>query len=288
MNNLNNRENNKIAILADIHSNYFLLTEVLKDIKRKKISELIFLGDYITDGFENNEVINIIKKYKNVIAGNRDLSIANYDGISWNNSEQFKNMLYTYNNITSENMSYLKTLPYYKIITLNNKKICLSHGTPYDTKSIVNHDDFDVFDNLIKDYNCDIYLFAHTHEAYCTRYKHRLFINPGSIVLPADGPGSKYGILDLESMNYEQCIITYESTKIKNYYLNSDYFSKNKEWCNILIYTNEMGIDYMCAFIDYIKKKALKENVNIEKNIPNVFWNTAFLEFMKLNNFDIY
>lgn len=281
-------KNNKIAIIADIHSNLFLLKKHLDDIQKRNITEICFLGDYITDGFENNDVINLIKQYKYVIAGNRDISVANYDGFSWNNSDQFKNMLYAYNNITAKNINYLKSLPHFKIITLNNKKICLSHGTPFNTREIVNHNSFDVFDRLIQGFNCDIYLFAHTHEAYCTNHKNRLFINPGSVILPADGPSSKYGILDLDNMSYEQIAIPYDFEEIKKYYINSDFFLQNREWCNIIIYTNEMGIDYMCAFIDFIREKSKKENIDIKKSIPNDLWHTSFLEFMNLNGFDIY
>lgn len=285
---MTNSNINKIAILADIHSNYFLLNRLLNDIKKRNITEICFLGDYITDGFENNDVINLVKQYKYVIAGNRDISVANYDGFSWDNSSQFKNMLYAYNDITEENITYLKNLPYFKVITINNKKICLSHGTPFNNREIVNYNSFDIFDKLIQDFNCDIYLFAHTHEAYCTKYKNRRFINPGSVILPADSPSSKYGILDLESMDYEQITIPYDLEEIKNYYLDSNYFFQNREWCNILIYTNENGIDYMCAFIDFIKEKAQKENIDIKKSIPNNLWHTSFLEFMNFYGLDIY
>ena len=285
---MTNSNINKIAIIADIHSNYFLLNKLLNDIKKRNITEICFLGDYITDGFENNAIIDLIKQYNYVIAGNRDLSVANYDGFSWDNSEQFKNMLYAYNDITTENIMYLKTLPSFKLITINNKKICLSHGTPLNNREIVTYNSFDIFDKLIQDFNCDIFLFAHTHEAYCTNYKDKLFINPGSVILPADSPSSKYGILDLESMDYEQVTIPYDLEEIKNYYLDSNYFLQNREWCNILIYTNKNGIDYICAFIDFIKEKAQKENIDIKKSIPNNLWHTSFLEFMNFYGLDIY
>lgn len=288
-NNLENAiKNNKIAILADIHSNCFLLKKALQDIEERGIQDILFLGDYITDGFENNQVIDIIKKYKYVIAGNRDLSVSNYDGVSWDNLVQYKNMLYAYNNITRENLNYLKALPHYKIITLNNKKICLSHGTPFNNRDLVYHNSFNIFDKLISSYNCDIYLSAHTHEAYYTTYKNKVFINPGSITLPSDSPTSKYGILDLKNMVYEQVSTPYDFTELRNYYLNTDYFKNNREWCNILFSVNETGIDYICKFIDFINEKAVMENINIKNNIPNSLWNAAFLEFIKINMLNLY
>ncbi|MDO5556426.1 MAG: metallophosphoesterase family protein [Clostridia bacterium] len=284
----NNLLDNKIAIVADIHSNYYLFKRVMKDIKKEKIKTIVFLGDYITDGFENNKILNIIKKYNYIIAGNRELSIINYDGNSWDGVEQFKSMLYAFNDISKKNIDFLKKLPIYKIVTLNSKKICLSHITPFNKKDMVYANSFDIFDKLIDKYNCDIYLFAHTHEAYFTIYKGKMFINSGSVVLPADTPTSKYGILDLSSMTYEQKSISYDFNKLRNYYLNSDYFLNNKEWCNILIHTNETGIDYICSFIDFIKEKAMNDGIKIKDTIPNNLWRSAFLDFMKLNNLKIY
>lgn len=281
-------DSNSIAIMADIHANYYCLEKALEDIKNRGIQTILFLGDYITDGFENNKVLDVIKKYKYVIAGNRELSITNYDGHSWNKLSQFKNMLYTYHTIHKENIDYIKSLPSYKLITLNSKKICLSHGTPFHIREIVNANSFDIFDKLIAVFNCDIYLFAHTHEAFYTTYKNKTFINPGSIILPADGPTSKYGILNLQNMQYKQISIKYDFTTLRNYYLNSDYFKQNQEWCNLLIHTNETGIDYVCGFIRFVEEKAKKEHIDIKHHIPNNLWHIAFLEFMKINGLHIY
>lgn len=278
----------KIAIVADIHANYYCLKKTLQDIEKRGVKEILFLGDYITDGFENNKVLDVIKNYKYAIAGNREISIANYDGHSWKNLEQFKNMLYTYQDITEENRNYIKSLSPYKIIMINGKKICLSHGTPFDSRECVDFNSFVIFDKLIQEYLCDVYLFGHTHEAYCTTYKNKMFINPGSVILPADGPTSKYGIIDLENMKYEAISIPYDFKELREYYRNSEYFKQNKEWCNILIYTNETGIDHMCSFIDFIKKKAEKEGIPMKDSIPNDLWHTSFLEFVKMHQLPIY
>lgn len=279
---------NKIAIISDVHSNYYCFDKVLSDIKNRKIKEIIFLGDYITDGFDNNKVLNIIKKYDNVIAGNRELSIALYDGHSWENISQFSNMLYTYKDISNENMQYLKTLPQYKIINLYGKKICLAHGSPTNPREIILPNSVDLFDRLIDEYNCDIYLLGHMHIAYNITFKEKLFINPGSVILPADTPTSKYGILDLDTNLYEQVSIEYNFEELRNYYINSTFFENNKEWCNILIHTNESGFDYICDFADFVKEKAQNECIDISTYIPNDLWHASFLEFMKLKNLRIY
>ena len=278
----------KIAIVSDIHANYYCFEKVLEDIKKLNINTIVFLGDYITDGFENNEVLNILKNYEYVIAGNREISIAHYDGKSWDESSQFKNMLYTYNDLNKDNMKYIKSLPIYKIFSIYKKTICICHGSPFKANEIVYHDSFDIFDKLIKNYPADIYFFGHMHQAYLTNYMSKFFINPGSVTLPADFPTIKYGIFDFETMSYEQKNICYDFNILKNYYTSNSHFKENREWYNILIHTNNTGIDYICAFINFISKKANEKHIDIQSRIPNELWHSSFLDFMKENNLAIF
>ena len=42
----------KIAFLADIHGNYFALNRVLNQLKKEKIKQIYFLGDYVNYFYE--------------------------------------------------------------------------------------------------------------------------------------------------------------------------------------------------------------------------------------------
>ena len=42
--------------------------------------------------------------------------------------------MYTFNSLSRENYLYLKTLPIYKVIEIEGKKICISHGSPFYIK----------------------------------------------------------------------------------------------------------------------------------------------------------
>ncbi len=185
----------KIAVFSDIHSNYLVFKKAYDDSIIRKVDMYIYLGDNITDGFDGSKILDIIKNSKGYsINGNREVSILNYHfnkDSNWDNSIQFESMKYGYESLSKENIDYISTLPIYNIIDINGKKICISHGTPYNVRGRARKDSTILFDDLIKDFNCDIYLFGHEHDYYYTKYKNKYFMNPGSIGLPSDG--SYYG-----------------------------------------------------------------------------------------------
>ena len=275
----------KIAIFADIHSNYLVFKKAYEDAINKNVDMFLFLGDYITDGFDGDKILDIIRKSKGyAINGNREVSIVNYDKTKderWDKYIQRHNMKYGYDHLSKENLEYLKTLPIYRILTINNKKICISHSSPYNVKGDVYFDSYEIFDKLINDYDCDIYLFGHEHKTYLTEYKGKLFINVGSIGLPTDGLPYKYGMLVLnEKIEYESVGINYDFKVIEEYYKNSDYYKKNEIWCSLLLMLIKTGENHTQNFMDYIYKKAKEKNIDISYAIPNELFIESYYEYI--------
>lgn len=273
----------KIAIINDIHCNYYLLNKVIDYLKDQNITDYIIGGDSITDGFQNNLVLDKLKTLSpHIIKGNREESIINYNNHDWENNIQFAPMLLTYNELTNANLSYLKKLPMYKLITLENVKICISHGSPYNIRECVTPDDYALFDKLIADFNCDIYLFAHTHKVFYTKYKDKLFINVGSFLPCSNHPTANFGIIKIadSQINYSNITFKYNFEDIKNYYLNSPLYEVSPEWCNILIWEYKTGFEHCNNFIDYLNKHY--------KIIDDITWKKGFKEYMRQNKLDIY
>ena len=267
----------KVAILNDIHGNYLFLERILRELKYQNIDDYIIGGDLVSDGPENNLVVEKIKFLtKNVISGNRDKDISSYNGIEWVNNERFYNMLYAFNELSSDNLNYLKSLDIYKIINIDGIKICISHGSPYNVRDIVRPHMHDLFDKLISDFNCDIYLFAHTHQHFDIKYKNKYFINAGAINCSSSGkPGAYYGILviDNDHIYYEQKVYDFDFEEVKKYYLASNYYKACPEWANLVLYTLKSGMDNCCPFVNsFDSTLSYKEN---------------FQKYMEKNNFKI-
>lgn len=276
----------KIAIFADIHSNYLVFKKALEDAKSKNVDLFLFLGDYITDGFGDNKILDTIRNLKMyAIIGNREQSIIDYDRNKykeWHKYDQYNSMLYSYNNLSTQNLEYIKTLEMYKIIELEGKKICMSHSKPNNLRGYVIENSYDEFDELIKNYDSDIFLFGHEHRSFCTKYKDKYFINPGSIGIPANGLPYSYGILEIDKkIKYEKIGIDYSYEEIELHYKNSEYYKVATLWCELLLKVMKDGYDYTYYFIEKIKEIAKDRNIDVSEYIPNDLFNECYEIYIK-------
>lgn len=91
------------------------------------------------------------------------------------------------------NCDFSKDDPEERTVTVDGKKIFLTHGHKYSVKW-----------NKTKLYyrsqeiEADIILFGHTHVRYAKKETGQLFFNPGSIALPRDNKPGSYGIIEIK------------------------------------------------------------------------------------------
>ncbi len=68
----------QIAIISDIHANHEALTVVLKDIKKRKIKDIVRLGDIIGYGPNPRECLQDLMGCKAVLMGNHEEAVLYY------------------------------------------------------------------------------------------------------------------------------------------------------------------------------------------------------------------
>ena len=84
-------------------------------------------------------------------------------------------------------------------ITINNIKFHLEHGDKIFTK----------INNYIKDIDCDVFLFGHTHCKLNTKINNKIVINPGSLTRPRDDTKGSYAIISFNSLKDMKCQFFY-------------------------------------------------------------------------------
>ena len=193
-------EQEKIAIISDVHGNITALNTVLNDIENKKIKKIFNIGDCIVKGVNPDIVIDTIKEKCEInLLGNCDYVICK--------PESKKKNFWTRNKIGEERAAYISNLPISHDFYMSGHLIRIFHSSPHRLDAIFNP----MFSNkgttysgteiknpeLLfkntkfigkskKDKEPDIVGFGHSHTPCLLRFKNKTLFNPGSVGFPVE------------------------------------------------------------------------------------------------------
>lgn len=147
-------QNKKYAILTDIHGLYEPLLAVLADIKRRGISSIYVLGDSIGLGPNPDEVLSLLKKEKaTLLMGNHEEYVKlGTDSFPYLKKLDHENIEFTKEQLSKENLSYIRTFPHFKSLLLNGKRIALCHFTNDVRVDFMEHNTFTYQENVIEEF----------------------------------------------------------------------------------------------------------------------------------------
>ncbi len=173
----------RIALISDIHSNYFYFKKIMEYIEKENINHIFCLGDIIGYYDNPNEVIDMCIRHDiKAIKGNHEKYI--FDEIKYTfEKEDIYGIGRQKNILKKESIEFLRNLPDYLDIQLNGKKLYLTHSLPNDCVSYCYAPEM-----LDKDFisNYDYYCLGHTHIPLLSFYSGACILNPGSVGQPRD------------------------------------------------------------------------------------------------------
>lgn len=200
----------KYAIISDIHSNLEALQKALDIIDKKKVDEIICLGDIVGYGANPNECTELVKERCSIVVlGNHDAAALDAMIANEFNVVARKAAVWTANTLKQENHDFLSSLPY-----IHQKELLLFvHSSPHTPESwdyIIDTEDAASAFQFFTEKLCFI---GHTHVPgiYSRRGKAKMIdsdeqfiINVGSIGQPRDGnPMLAFGIFDSTAWEYD-------------------------------------------------------------------------------------
>ena len=193
----------KIAILSDAHGNDIFFKKCIKDKYFSNVDEIYFLGDCF--GYMNNgdEIMSILRRLNaQVLMGNHEAMLLGR--IPY---EEYKECIYCLNknleNISKNNLQYIKKLSTSLNRIYNQKKILFVHGNPEEPLTGYLYEDDMVYDWSQSEY--DYVFMGHTHRPYIKQVGKTTYVNVGSCGLPRDiGNAPSYVTYDTKSC--EVCI----------------------------------------------------------------------------------
>lgn len=237
----------RLVLLSDIHANLTALQAVLKDIER--IGEVDFfalLGDFVNYGPRPNEAIEIAKQLPKPLIvnlwGNHEYSIfgGSLDRFATDRGRAV--LKYTNSILSEESRDYLER--YMNHHGMEEKDICgkrilFMHGNiddPYWGKfgiDKMNDEHYVNYDFVISGHSHVPHYVEHFFTSDNAEYRNKkrtIFINPGSVGQPRNhNPYAQYGILDIESDNYEHRCVWYDVKEEQKLFSDSvDIFYKER------------------------------------------------------------
>ena len=223
---------NRYAVISDVHSNAEALRAVLRDINKRQVHDIFFLGDAVGYGPEPNECVEFIKsECKIIIAGNHDWGVLNLTETGSFNEYARKALDWTRGVLTADNFETLRTSPLKSEI--RGMDMTLVHASPFEPENwhyLLTLSDAEI---NFKYMHTDICFIGHSHRPFIiemsssgelktdkqTMHKtkdSRYIINAGSIGQPRDGdPRACYALVDDDRIELVRVVYDILSTQKK-------------------------------------------------------------------------
>lgn len=281
----------KIIVISDIHSNYAALESAFETVKRINPDSIIFLGDYVTDFPYPQRTMELLYKcqseYKGwFIKGNREDYLLQHrenpnDG--WTYSSSVGSFLYTYENLTEEDIDFFGNLPNCLEIKIDDMPVVTAcHGSPVSTTENLLLDS-KLQKKYIKNIKGNILLCGHTHHRKIVPVKDKKIVFCPSLGLPQDG--EKYGhswitLLTSSDNNWktEFIDIEYDADSLIDDYRKSELIEYAPIFSECIIKSLQIHGDmaYQCVLLawDY----AEKDKFNGGNILPEKYWIQAAKE----------
>lgn len=219
----------RYAILGDIHSNLDALETVLKDAAERGVTSYICVGDIVGYNANPSECVNRIRDLKCIcVRGNHDHYCSHEERLEDFHPLAANVVDWTRNQLAKEQVEFLKNLK----LTATTDGFTIVHST-LDMPDKWGY----VFDVLDADANFNyqntaVCFHGHTHmpvvfekhgrvlRCNYTRFRVALgkkyFINTGSVGQPRDGdPRASYVIYDMRSREIEFRRLSYDISKVQ-------------------------------------------------------------------------
>jgi len=203
----------KIAVLSDIHGNIQALEAVCEDFKRKKVNQIINLGDHISGPLWPRETLEFLMKQDWIhIAGNHDRNLIYQKPEEMGLSDSYTNEL-----LSKNEKKWLGKLP--DSLELNG--LFIFHGTPLnDNQYLLETVEYgrarlatqsEIKQKLGKEMSIDL-LCGHSHIPRVVKFGDSVIVNPGSVGLQAyDDELPEYHIMETGSPHARYAVIEFQA-----------------------------------------------------------------------------
>ena len=265
----------RIAAFGDIHSNHIALEACLAKLEQIEVDGIVFLGDYVSDCAYPQKTLELMreaaKRYRCwFIRGNREeYMIDHADGKSiWKNNSQSGSVLYTYENLTQDDIEWFRSLPITMKVEIEDAppfEIC--HGGHFRSRLMLlpGREEFDEELALME---TDLMLCAHTHETFICEKDGKTIANGGCVGLPSKGQtGASFILLELTEGKWVPQLIRvdYDVEAVIREFHGSGFMDRGHVWARAVTKSLRTGQYYTLQCIELVNQYAKETAISFEE-----------------------
>lgn len=261
----------RLALLADIHGNYAALKACLDAIDAGRVDGIVFLGDYVSDCPYPQRTMELIrektKPYRTwYIRGNREDYLIHHhrrpdDG--WTYSSGSGSLLYTYDNLSSEDISFFEKMPISMTIAMEGfSPITVCHGSPGNSREPL-YAHTQAADDCLRRLRTDSLFCAHTHRSFRYAAFGKTLVGCASVGAPVNGQtNAQFVLLTGENGIWKDQLVSvpYPVGEILRAFEDSGLKKKAGVWARAVMKLLQTGENYPEKCLKLAIQKAEKEN----------------------------
>ena len=265
----------RIAAFGDIHSNHIALEACLAKLEQIGVDGIAFLGDYVSDCACPQKTLELMreasKRYRCwFIRGNREeYMIDHADGKSvWKNNSQSGSVLYTYENLTQEDIEWFRSLPITMKVEIEGAppfEIC--HGGHLRSRLML-LPGREEFDEELAQMETDLMLCAHTHETFICEKDGKTIANGGCVGLPSSGQtDASFVLLELTAGKWVPQLIrvAYDVEAVIREFHESGFMERGHVWARAVTKSLRTGQYYTLQCIELVNQYAKETAISFEE-----------------------
>ena len=179
----------RLAVISDIHGECFALDQVIQDIQRQGIEQMVCLGDALKGGSQPAETLALLRELNcPVVMGNADawLITGQQTSAGEETSEQQREVrAWSLAQLSESDIVFVQQFRSTLEIPLEDEKNLLCfHGSPRSfDETILPETPDDVVRQFLDGYDATLKCGGHTHTQQMRRLGNSWYFNPGSVSL---------------------------------------------------------------------------------------------------------
>ena len=252
-----------VALLSDIHSNYYAFKACYEDAVKCGAKMFIFLGDYVSDLSEPQRTMDLVyeigSKYPAIcLRGNREGYMLDCESgkSSFTRGSKSGSLLFTYEHLRKKDLEFIRGLKISDTIEIEGVRIEIAHAAMDNDRLYFDSNDGHAAD-IFPQMKCDYLLTGHSHKQYIQRNAGKTIINPGSVGIPQDGTRNpKYALLDIADGNISCQLreVLYDMTDAIHSQFASGLVDYAKYWAIGILYDIITGEECVLKLLSAVEK----------------------------------